>query len=233
MSNNQDEDIFSWLQTAAATFDDNPSHISSPESHDSYHDIRSDFDSGDGSSDSDSYSDSDHERPTIYRQFQMLSPLLRRFQHPRPSSSNPPRDRPGVKWDSTSTPNSSLGNTVLQRRRKRHLYSPSRNVQTFADTSQSVDKSNPWECPHCPWIQRNKRTPDLKRHISTHTRLLHPAQWVCRGALEEDAACSPQAEACTYSGIAGCGKTFSRRDALKRHLDNLNINCARATRDRD
>src|ERR1700730_12936071 len=113
MSNNQDEDIFSWLQTAAATFDDNPSHISSPESHDSYHDIRSDFDSGDGSSDSDSYSDSDHDRPTIYRQFQMLSPLLRRFQHPRPSSSNPPRDRPGVKWDSTSTPNSSLGNTVL------------------------------------------------------------------------------------------------------------------------
>ena len=61
--------------------------------------------------------------------------------------------------------------------------------------------SNPWACPHpgCDWIQSNKRTPDLKRHIKKHD----PPEWQCNG----------------------CHRKFSRRDALRRHVRNKNNPC--------
>lgn len=118
---------------------------------------------------------------------------------------------------------------------------PSRNIQASSIRPSSPSSStsstgrsrnsNPWGCPHCPWVQRNKRTPDLKRHVRTHTRLLQPAQWVCCGVPFESAndyAIPQGAEAQFFGGqhmIGGCGKEFSRRDALKRHLDNNNIGC--------
>ncbi|KAI9066073.1 hypothetical protein FKP32DRAFT_1566610, partial [Trametes sanguinea] len=89
--------------------------------------------------------------------------------------------------------------------------------------------SNPWQCPYCPWVQKTRRSPDLKRHIATHTRSNNAdeADWVCCGLPFADAVAqgvSLQAVAGdgrTYAGqamVGGCGKVFSRRDALKRHL---------------
>ncbi|KAG2151300.1 hypothetical protein DEU56DRAFT_777137 [Suillus clintonianus] len=107
-----------------------------------------------------------------------------------------------------------------------------RNAQAAPGTAPSfASKSNPWACPYCKWIQRNHRTPDLKRHILTHTRLERPAQWVCCGIPVESATIynvPHDAAPYIYNGkqmVGGCGKEFSRRDALKRHLGNDHISC--------
>ena len=117
-------------------------------------------------------------------------------------------------------------------KRPRHSPLP-RNVQTNPGITPTtpVAKNNPWACPHCKWVQRNHRTPDLKRHIRTHTRLQRPAQWVCCGVPVDDAkdyALPADAKPYAWGGdmmIGGCCKEFSRRDALKRHLDNDHISC--------
>ncbi|CDO77006.1 hypothetical protein BN946_scf184298.g33 [Trametes cinnabarina] len=89
--------------------------------------------------------------------------------------------------------------------------------------------ANPWKCPYCPYVQKTRRTPDLKRHIETHTRSdsADEANWVCcgvpRGAASDLGV--PQKamtdEPFEYAGqdmVGGCRQVFSRRDALKRHL---------------
>ncbi|KAH7911731.1 hypothetical protein BJ138DRAFT_1100840 [Hygrophoropsis aurantiaca] len=123
------------------------------------------------------------------------------------------------------------------RKPKRPRQSPlPRNIQLAADTDPSHNssrsrKANPWACPHCSWVQRNHRTPDLKRHIRTHTRSQRPAQWVCCGVAEEVSNTYKLPEDArpymfqNHLMIGGCGKEFSRRDALKRHLDNKHITC--------
>lgn len=117
---------------------------------------------------------------------------------------------------------------------KRARHSPlARNIQAApgVHSESPVTKSNPWACPYCRWVQRNHRTPDLKRHIRTHTRLQRPAQWVCCGVPLQDAenySIPADAKSYAWAGetmIGGCCKEFSRRDALKRHLDNDHINC--------
>ncbi|TBU37982.1 hypothetical protein BD309DRAFT_1084345 [Dichomitus squalens] len=95
--------------------------------------------------------------------------------------------------------------------------------------------TNPWQCPYCEYVQRNRRTPDLKRHIQTHTRGAAVAAWVCCGVPIEDAleAGVPAevvraAPIFDFEGvlmIGGCRKTFSRRDALTRHLRNEKGRC--------
>ncbi|KAG2757875.1 hypothetical protein P692DRAFT_20866819 [Suillus brevipes Sb2] len=107
-----------------------------------------------------------------------------------------------------------------------------RNAQAVPGIIPSfANKSNPWACPYCKWVQRNHRTPDLKRHIRTHTRFERPAQWVCCGIPAESAAMYNVPHNATpyiHNGkqmIGGCGKEFSRRDALKRHLGNDHISC--------
>ncbi|KAG6330696.1 hypothetical protein ID866_8396 [Astraeus odoratus] len=108
---------------------------------------------------------------------------------------------------------------------------PYRNTQAIPGTVPATQKNNPWACPYCTWIQRNRRTPDLKRHIRTHTRSERPAQWVCCGVPLNDAGkykLPAGAEPYNWQGrtmIGGCGREFSRRDALKRHLDNEHITC--------
>ncbi|KAM5543627.1 hypothetical protein V8D89_002878 [Ganoderma adspersum] len=88
--------------------------------------------------------------------------------------------------------------------------------------------SNTRQCPYCPYIQRNRRSPDLKRHVKTHTRRADIADWVCCGvpvvnAMERGvpAGTVQEAQVFEFDGmlmLGGCRKAFSRRDALKRHL---------------
>jgi hypothetical protein len=88
-----------------------------------------------------------------------------------------------------------------------------------------------WTCPYCGYYQSNRRTPDLNRHIRIHTRKDHPEMWVCQGVpVEEAVNYNLQSDVGTtmWNGklmIGGCMRAFSRRDALKRHLDNNQIGC--------
>lgn len=76
--------------------------------------------------------------------------------------------------------------------------------------------------------------PDFKRHLKTHLRPDDKDQtqgWWCKGVLLEDAAehglpksLKPFLFADQWR-VGGCERTFSRRDALKRHLDNENVGC--------
>ncbi|EAU85890.1 hypothetical protein CC1G_02913 [Coprinopsis cinerea okayama7 len=94
-------------------------------------------------------------------------------------------------------------------------------------------------CPVCRTAQGNKRMPDFKRHLSAHIRASPSDEskgWWCKGLLysefltyshkEQDQirrSCSSDGEVYMFNGkqrIGGCRMTFSRRDALKRHLNN-------------
>ncbi|KAJ3566112.1 hypothetical protein NP233_g7200 [Leucocoprinus birnbaumii] len=112
----------------------------------------------------------------------------------------------------------------------------SRNKQ--ATSAAAIDRACngnlTFVCPECGWKQANKRLPDFKRHLRTHTRPDEADQtkgWRCKGVLVEDAHrfnIPKDAEPFVFLGqkrIGGCLQTFSRRDALKRHLDNVNVVC--------
>ncbi|KAM5537624.1 hypothetical protein V8D89_008702 [Ganoderma adspersum] len=98
------------------------------------------------------------------------------------------------------------------------------------DATPSLDamRANNWQCPYCPYVQQTRRSPDLKRHIETHTRGKDVALWVCCGVpavnareLGVPAEVVRTAPIYDFEGVpmvGGCRKTFSRRDALARHL---------------
>ncbi|KAI0345881.1 hypothetical protein BDW22DRAFT_923317 [Trametopsis cervina] len=81
---------------------------------------------------------------------------------------------------------------------------------------------------------RRDRDGDFKRHVYTH----YPAATVnmagataCCGvplALRDDYYVPEDAQIGSYYGmqmVGGCGKTFSRTDSLRRHINNRNICC--------
>ncbi|CDO69886.1 hypothetical protein BN946_scf184884.g45 [Trametes cinnabarina] len=119
-----------------------------------------------------------------------------------------------------------------------------RNVQVPFDIYHAVMQTHTgWECPFCDYVQTKQRTPDLKRHIATHcaegASLHSPAssdavvQIRCCGvplrlASRYGISISDTFKALVIDGVAvvgGCGMTFSRRDALLRHVSNPNNDC--------
>ena len=148
------------------------------------------------------------------------------------SSANPAKRRRSTRTAPASrTPDKGTARSTPRPSKRPRSSPPSRNVQAISGTVSTSQRNNPWACPHCKWVQRNHRTPDLKRHIRTHTRFERPSQWVCCGVSLKDAGGHDLPEDATpysWNGkmmIGGCGKEFSRRDALKRHLDNEHMTC--------
>ncbi|PIL23049.1 hypothetical protein GSI_14356 [Ganoderma sinense ZZ0214-1] len=104
-----------------------------------------------------------------------------------------------------------------------------------APARTTVPASNAWQCPHCPYVQRNRRSPDLKRHIKTHTRGDDVADWVCCGVpvlsaieLGVPDRILREGQVFVFDGVlmvGGCRKAFSRRDALHRHLQRERGKC--------
>ena len=151
------------------------------------------------------------------------------FSSRRKRSSNTHASSPGSEASASSS-------RVTGRSRPSPRLNASRNIQR-ACGSKHIDKGV-FCCPVCGHKQHNHRVPDFKRHIETHDRSIN---WVCRGVgmdvahlydvgISEDMSEEEcvQAGAYVYRGqlmIGGCLQTFARRDALKRHVDNPNINC--------
>ncbi|KAI8978711.1 hypothetical protein BD414DRAFT_421653 [Trametes punicea] len=99
-----------------------------------------------------------------------------------------------------------------------------------------------WKCPFCDYVQAKERTPDLRRHIATHcaqAALLQDADSSSDSGMQLRCCGVPLHMAKAYGvtdtskllvldgveTVGGCGMTFSRRDALLRHLRNSNNNC--------
>ncbi|KAF8967060.1 hypothetical protein BDZ97DRAFT_2057074 [Flammula alnicola] len=126
---------------------------------------------------------------------------------------------------------------------KRTRVSPlSRNTQASRNTAAAlIQKVNctradikNFVCPECGWEQKNHRMPDFKRHLRTHLRVDnddHGSGYWCHGVELRDAdayGVAPDAKQDSFKGktmVGGCMRSFSRRDALKRHLDNANMTC--------
>ena len=146
----------------------------------------------------------------------------------------------------TCSTSSGSGKSVTSRAHIRlHPYkrcNPPRNFQC-EDGAKSIDKEANFQCPvvGCDYIQKNRRIPDLKRHILTHDRWMEPEKWTCCGVkiemahlycedIEEGMTKEEQIEAGAYLFrgrlmFGGCLQAFARRDALKRHVDNPKISC--------
>ncbi|KAF7365040.1 hypothetical protein MVEN_00375100 [Mycena venus] len=159
---------------------------------------------------------------------------------PRPNPRKRTRSASPLPFYRTSTLPLASVSSASKRPSKRapaRLPPPSRNRQATVAELQSTDISDDFTdftCPVCGWVQKNERLPDFKRHVKTHQRASDEnAQkaWRCKGVLVSEAAdwgLGADAETYTFldqERVGGCMKTFSRRDALKRHLDNCNVSC--------
>ncbi|PIL23184.1 hypothetical protein GSI_14493 [Ganoderma sinense ZZ0214-1] len=144
---------------------------------------------------------------------------------PHSSYSQPPSPEPAP----------SRPRLVPSKRRNVHVPTPlpTRGLSSPAPTPTSstaatTPSTNRWKCPYCPHVQRNRRMPDLKRHVATHTRADDDASWVCCGVpvidvLEYGVPGASVREEDVYDHrgmfmVGGCRKTFSRKDAYVRHL---------------
>ncbi|KAI0760544.1 hypothetical protein C8Q74DRAFT_1372391 [Fomes fomentarius] len=107
--------------------------------------------------------------------------------------------------------------------KRRNVQVPSKLAAMSVQPAASHAKR--WGCPHCTYVQHNHRLPDLNRHIATHSP--EERQWVCCGVPVFDAQEQGMPESVVHEEpfehegllmVGGCKKTFSRRDALGRHL---------------
>jgi len=161
-----------------------------------------------------------------------------------PSPALPPRKRQRTSPTSHKyKPNAPAGrrtspNDLAKRPKKKRRAAPSsRNRQTTSPATIELAAGQTdadLVCPECGWEQTNQRLPDFKRHLRTHTRPSEQDQstgWWCKGVPLDEAAkydVPHTAEAYLFLDVwrvGGCQRTFARRDALKRHLDNANVAC--------
>ena len=154
------------------------------------------------------------------------SPTAKRSKYLRrsPAVKNPKPASP------TQLPRVAKGQAVRQNVTNRR--GRARNIQASAEEQKhlraAVDEGIPTD-GICTYCQRrvSKRAPDLRRHMRTHL----PAEIRCTGVPLEKACLEDiPAGASPYlhegqAYIGGCMKLFSRKDALKRHLDNANTVC--------
>ena len=199
------------------------------------------------SSESDGEGDLDYTPPSDdgeeYHPIQAASPQKQKKRN-IPSQSKSSRRADFSPTHSTSS--DSEKNTSPSRvHRRSHPYNgrnTSRNFQRD-DGTKLIDKESDFQCPvvGCNYVQVNQRIPDLKRHVVNHHRWMEPGRWTCCGVTVDRAHLYNKGikegmtdEECMKAGaymygdrlmIGGCMKTFARRDALKRHVDNPNIVC--------
>lgn len=189
------------------------------------------FDSSESDGDGEYVSPSDDEyHPTEYQKRN----LKLKSKAPRPPAFSP---------TSSASSGSGKSGTSVRNPRRSHPYkriTPPRNLQC-GDAALLARTESEYRCFVCGYEQENRRIPDLRRHIETHDRWREPEKWICCGVGVDRAHLYGKGikegmtdEECIGAGasvfrgrlmIGGCMRTFSRRDALKRHVDNPKISC--------
>ncbi|KAJ3982897.1 hypothetical protein F5890DRAFT_1526791 [Lentinula detonsa] len=202
---------------------------------------------GSESDDDEAYEDDESEDDDEYSPSPLLAPKSykrgRAAAAPRRAARQHKRiNRPS----SVSHPRREASHPTAKRRR---IAPESRNLQSDAPVlleaigNTSIEDCD-FVCPACGWEQSNKRMPDYQRHLKTHLRPDKQDKtrgWWCKGVRIEDkdgfnARCKENglkrieddAEPYWFHDhmrVGGCCQTFSRRDALKRHVANHNVRC--------
>ncbi|EMD39924.1 hypothetical protein CERSUDRAFT_122066, partial [Gelatoporia subvermispora B] len=155
------------------------------------------------SNDSDSDANDGEYRPAGARKARRRAARTSPYPSPSPSPASSPR--------SPSSPSARRSTSIRPR-----------NTQVAATRTDT----HAGQCPHCDYVQTNGRAPDLARHIASHLAGQDPMKWVCCGvplahARAYGVRMGPGAEVNMYEGVpmvGGCWRTFTRRDALGRHL---------------
>ena len=123
-------------------------------------------------------------------------------------------------------PSSSHRRTDTQPQRRNAIVSPD-EFAAAAEAAAALSSRaarDKYKCPHCPFVQKARRKADLDRHVATHAG---KNEFVCRGVRAEKAGVYevPVELLEGSEWVGGCGKTFSRRDALARHIKNSAGRC--------
>ncbi len=151
-----------------------------------------------------------------------------------PATRPPRRSRRRTPRRATSSSTSQLSTSpapTLRTYKRRNVQVPSELAAVSIQPTPS--HTNPWRCPHCTYVQHNRRSPDFNRHIATHSPT-KKAQWVCCGVPVFDARAQGVPETVIHEEpfeheglpmVGGCKMTFSRRDALSRHLRSREGRC--------
>lgn len=149
-------------------------------------------------------------------------PLRSKRHAPYPPSSPSPST-------SSLSSSSDSGSPCPRGVKLRHTSSRKTQVSTAAAKSEQTGDGEPrWSCPHCSYIQSNRRGPDLRRHIAGHCK---SDNFVCCGVPIQDAArynVTDVSDAAEWKGeirVGGCWQVCSRRDALTRHVKNPKRAC--------
>ncbi|KAI0917321.1 hypothetical protein AcW1_007462 [Taiwanofungus camphoratus] len=188
----------------------------------------------DSDADAEGESEGDATEDSEYVPSPRVSPARRRHvrratarkQRPSPYAHASPASTPPLSPASSRSPSSGASpRSPRAGPRPRNIQAP-----LLFEVATAAAKDS-FACPQCPYVQLNRRRPDLTRHIATHFSSADPGKWTCCGVPVERAAeygVTDISNPYVYEGqlmVGGCQKTFSRRDALKRHLDNDNISC--------
>ncbi|KAI0372185.1 hypothetical protein BV20DRAFT_964288 [Pilatotrama ljubarskyi] len=168
------------------------------------------------------------------------SPRIRSRKLPSSTRIQPQgkvKSRPSSRLSYSPYPSSSTSTSAAECSSTANPRRPgSRNVQIIDQAPPprgSWAKTGPdaYKCPYCDHVQKNKRSPDMERHIRSHFRRTAQSQWVCCGLPLEEAVrrgCSRNDNPWEFNGVlmvGGCHEDFSRMDALKRHWRNSNNSC--------
>ncbi|RDX51683.1 hypothetical protein OH76DRAFT_1481211 [Lentinus brumalis] len=148
------------------------------------------------------------------------------------SSTPPPTTRRAPAQTGPIVP----GFNSLKRRNVQVATSSPAQIATPREPARSARSSvNPWKCPHCEFVQWNRRGPDFRRHVETHKGDSPEKLYLCCGVplieaadFGVPAAVLSEQSVWDFGGlfmVGGCRRTFSRKDAYMRHLNRRGGRC--------
>lgn len=181
---------------------------------------------GQSSPESDSDVEEDTDDDSSDAEYIPSVPIQARKRRYSPYSIDRSKRRPSGAVPSSPSSSSSSPIRTGGRARPRNAQS---NV--LPDEFEQALRNRACTCPTCGFVPASKRAPDLRRHMNTHRADVTHQTWVCCGVPVEEAGeygIGDTSKQYVHKGrdmVGGCMQSFSRKDALMRHLKNDKIDC--------